>query len=49
MKIFRLSGVNRSSGAYEAFNVQAADSVMAIKLASFSHIRVVCCDKRGLV
>lgn len=48
MKIFRVSGVNKKTGCYEAANVMAGNHEQAIKLMAMSHVRVVCCDKRGV-
>lgn len=48
MKIFRVTGVNKKTGFYEAANVMAADHEQAIKLMAMSHARVVCCYKRGV-
>lgn len=48
MKIFRVTGVNKKTGCYEAANVMADDHEQAIKLMEMSHVRVVCCDKRGV-
>ena len=48
MKIFRVTGVNKKTGCYEAANVMAGSHEQAIKLMAMSHVRVVCCDKRGV-
>ena len=48
MKIFRVTGVNRKTGCFEAANVMAGDHEQAMKLMAMSHVRVVCCDKRGV-
>ena len=48
MKIFRVTGVNKQSGYHEAVNVMADDHAQAVKLMAMSHVRVVCCDKRGI-
>lgn len=48
MKIFRVTGVNKNTGLYEAANVMAGDHEQAMKLMAMSHVRVVCCDKRGV-
>jgi hypothetical protein len=49
MKIFRVTGVNKETGCFEAANVMAANHEQAIKLMSMSHIRVACFDKRGVM
>ena len=48
MKIFRVAGLNKKNKCYEAANVMAGNHEQAIKLMAMSHIRVVCCDKRGV-
>lgn len=47
-KIFRVTGVNKKTGCYEAANVMAGNHEQAIKLMAMSHVRVVCADKRGV-
>ena len=49
MKIFRVTGVNKKTGCYEAANVMAGNHDQAMKLMAMSHIRVVCSDKRGVM
>ena len=48
MKIFRVTGVNKNTGLYEAANVMASDHEQAIKLMVMSHVRVLCSDKLGV-
>ena len=48
MKIFRVTGVNKTTGYHEAVNVMADDCERAVKLMAMSHRRVVCLDKRGI-
>ncbi len=48
MKIFRVTGVNKNTGCYEAANVMAGNHEQAIKLMAMSHARVVCSNKRGV-
>ena len=48
MKIFRVTGVNKRTGCHEAANVMADEHEKAVKLMAMSHVRVVCCDKRGV-
>ena len=48
MKIFRVTGVNKKTGCYEAANVMADNHKQAIKLMAMSHVRVACADKCGV-
>ena len=48
MKIFRVTGVNKKTGLYEAANVMAGNHGQAMKLMAVSHVRVLCSDKRGV-
>lgn len=48
MKIFRVTGLNKKTGCYEAANVMAGNHEQAIKLMAVSHVRVVCCNKLGV-
>ena len=48
MKIFRVTGVNKKTGLYEAANVMAGNHEQAVKLMAMSHVRVVCSNKRGV-
>lgn len=48
MKIFRVTGVSKKTGCFEAANVMAGDHEQAMKLMAMSHVRVVCSNKRGV-
>lgn len=48
MKIFRVTGVNKRTGYYEAANVMADDNAQAVRLMAMSHRRVVCINKTGI-
>lgn len=48
MKIFRVAGLNKKTGCYEAVNVMAGNHEQAIKLMAMSHVRVVCINKDGI-
>ena len=47
-KVYRVTGVNKKTGCYEAANVMAGNHEQAMKLMAMSHVRVVCFDKRGV-
>lgn len=48
MKIFRVTGVNKNTGLYEAANVMAGNHEQAIKLMAMTHCRMVVLDKKGV-
>lgn len=48
MKIFRVTGVSKKTGFYEAANVMACDHDQAIKLMAMSHVSVLCSNKLGV-
>ena len=48
MKIFRVTGVNKKTGCYEAANVMAGNHEQAIKLMAMTHCRMVVLDKSGV-
>lgn len=47
-KVYRVTGVNKKTGLYEAANVMAGNHEQAMKLMAMSHVRVVCSNNRGV-
>ena len=47
MKIFRVTGVNKKTGCYEAANVMAGNHEQALQLMGMTHRRMVVLDKNG--